>query len=120
MSKKVIMILVAVLFGMQAGLAMAVNPDTGPGCGLGKSPGRLYEPEEHRTASDDGHDQWDWHEYICHQFRDIRLHKRWEVMAEHKVRFRCGQFRQPISGNGAGARRTPVFIGNSHGCACQP
>ena len=36
MAKKVIMILVAVLFGMQAGLAMAVNPDTGPGCGLGK------------------------------------------------------------------------------------
>ena len=36
MSKKVIMLSVAVLFGMQAGLAMATNPDTGPGCGLGK------------------------------------------------------------------------------------
>jgi hypothetical protein len=36
MSKKVIMLSVAALFGMQAGLAMAVNPDTGPGCGLGK------------------------------------------------------------------------------------
>lgn len=36
MSKKVLMLSVAVLFGMQAGLAMAVNPDTGPGCGLGK------------------------------------------------------------------------------------
>ena len=36
MSKKVIMLSVAVLFGMQAGLAMAANPDTGPGCGLGK------------------------------------------------------------------------------------
>jgi len=37
MSKKVIMLSVAVLFGMQAGFAMAAaNPDTGPGCGLGK------------------------------------------------------------------------------------
>ena len=34
MSKKVIMLSVAVLFGMQAGFAMATNPDTGPGCGL--------------------------------------------------------------------------------------
>lgn len=36
MSKKVIMLSIVVLFGMQAGLAMAANPDTGPGCGLGK------------------------------------------------------------------------------------
>ncbi len=36
MSKKVIMLSVAALFCMQAGLAMATNPDTGPGCGLGK------------------------------------------------------------------------------------
>ncbi|MEI8013776.1 MAG: DUF3015 domain-containing protein [Nitrospira sp.] len=36
MPKKVLMLSVAVLFGMQAGLAMATNPDTGPGCGLGK------------------------------------------------------------------------------------
>src|SRR5262247_4801930 len=36
MSKKVIILSVAVLFGMQAGLALAANPDTGPGCGLGK------------------------------------------------------------------------------------
>jgi Protein of unknown function (DUF3015) len=36
MSRKVIMLSVAVLVGMQAGLAMATNPDTGPGCGLGK------------------------------------------------------------------------------------
>jgi hypothetical protein len=36
MSRRVIMLSVAVLFGMQAGLAMAANPDTGPGCGLGK------------------------------------------------------------------------------------
>lgn len=36
MSKKVIMLSVAVLFGIQGGLAMAANPDTGPGCGLGK------------------------------------------------------------------------------------
>ena len=36
MSKKLIMLSIAVLFGMQAGLAMATNPDTGPGCGLGK------------------------------------------------------------------------------------
>jgi Protein of unknown function (DUF3015) len=36
MSKKVLMLSVAVLFGIQAGLAMATNPDTGPGCGLGK------------------------------------------------------------------------------------
>jgi hypothetical protein len=36
MLKKVIVLSVAVLFGMQVGLAMAANPDTGPGCGLGK------------------------------------------------------------------------------------
>lgn len=36
MMKKVLMLSVAVLFGIQAGLAMAANPDTGPGCGLGK------------------------------------------------------------------------------------
>jgi len=36
MSKKVLLLAVAVLFGSQAGLAMASNPDTGPGCGLGK------------------------------------------------------------------------------------
>ena len=36
MLKKVLLLSVAVMFGMQAGLAMAANPDTGPGCGLGK------------------------------------------------------------------------------------
>src|SRR3989441_4062471 len=36
MLKKVLLLSVAVLFGMQAGLALAANPDTGPGCGLGK------------------------------------------------------------------------------------
>ncbi|MDH4078199.1 MAG: DUF3015 domain-containing protein [Nitrospira sp.] len=36
MSKKVLVFSIAVLFGAQAGLAMAANPDTGPGCGLGK------------------------------------------------------------------------------------
>lgn len=36
MSKKVLLLAVAILFGSQAGLAMAANPDTGPGCGLGK------------------------------------------------------------------------------------
>ena len=36
MSKKLIILSVAGLFGMQVGLAMAANPDTGPGCGLGK------------------------------------------------------------------------------------
>ena len=36
MSKKVLIMSVAVLISMQAGLAMATNPDTGPGCGLGK------------------------------------------------------------------------------------
>lgn len=34
--KKVLLLSIAVLFGGQAGLAMAINPDTGPGCGLGK------------------------------------------------------------------------------------
>ena len=33
MSKKILMLSVAVFFGMQAGFAMATNPDTGPGCG---------------------------------------------------------------------------------------
>jgi hypothetical protein len=36
MLKKVLLLSVAGLLGMQAGLAMAANPDTGPGCGLGK------------------------------------------------------------------------------------
>ena len=36
MLKKVLLLSVAVLFGLQAGLTMAANPDTGPGCGLGK------------------------------------------------------------------------------------
>ncbi len=36
MVKKVLLCSVAVLFGLQAGLALAANPDTGPGCGLGK------------------------------------------------------------------------------------
>ena len=37
MMKRVLMAALAVAFvGVQAGLAMAANPDTGPGCGLGK------------------------------------------------------------------------------------
>ncbi len=36
MTKRVLIVSAAVLFGIQAGLAMAANPDTGPGCGLGK------------------------------------------------------------------------------------
>ncbi|MDF0677059.1 MAG: DUF3015 family protein [Nitrospira sp.] len=36
MPKKMLLLAIAVLFGAQAGLAMAANPDTGPGCGLGK------------------------------------------------------------------------------------
>lgn len=39
MIKRVLVISLAVLFGLQAGFAMAAatgNPDTGPGCGLGK------------------------------------------------------------------------------------
>jgi DUF3015 family protein len=36
MVKKVLLLSVSVFFGLQAGLALAGNPDTGPGCGLGK------------------------------------------------------------------------------------
>jgi hypothetical protein len=36
MVKKVVLFSISVFFGLQAGLAMAGNPDTGPGCGLGK------------------------------------------------------------------------------------
>ena len=37
MLKRVLLVSMAVIFvGMQVGLAMAANPDTGPGCGLGK------------------------------------------------------------------------------------
>ena len=36
MMKRVLIVSAAMLFGIQAGLAMAANPDTGPGCGLGK------------------------------------------------------------------------------------
>lgn len=34
--KKIFVLSTAVLCGLQAGLAIAANPDTGPGCGLGK------------------------------------------------------------------------------------
>jgi hypothetical protein len=39
MMKRVLVLSVAVLFGLQVGIALAAptgNPDTGPGCGLGK------------------------------------------------------------------------------------
>jgi len=36
MLKKVLVLSIAVIFGTHAGLVMAANPDTGPGCGLGK------------------------------------------------------------------------------------
>jgi hypothetical protein len=36
MSKHGIMLSVALLLGVQGGVALAANPDTGPGCGLGK------------------------------------------------------------------------------------
>lgn len=37
MVKKLVMVSLAVMFvGVQAGLALAAHPDTGPGCGLGK------------------------------------------------------------------------------------
>ena len=57
MMKRVLVISVAVLFGMQAGFALAAatgNPDTGPGCGLGKLA---------------------WQNYP-HQQRNLRLHQR--------------------------------------------
>jgi hypothetical protein len=47
MVKKVLMLSVAVLFGVQAGLAMAGgNPDTGPGCGLGKLAWQDYKGQK--------------------------------------------------------------------------
>ena len=39
MMKRVLVLSVAVVFGLQVGIALAAptgNPDTGPGCGLGK------------------------------------------------------------------------------------
>lgn len=45
--KKVLLLSVAVFFGMQAGLAMAAgNPDTGPGCGLGKLAWQDYKGQK--------------------------------------------------------------------------
>lgn len=47
MLKKVLLLSVAVLFGMQTGLAMAGgNPDTGPGCGLGKLAWQDYKGQK--------------------------------------------------------------------------
>ena len=46
MSKKVLLLSIAVLFGAQAGLAMAANPDTGPGCGLGKMAWAEYKGQK--------------------------------------------------------------------------
>lgn len=46
MSKKVLVFSIAVLFGAQAGLAMAANPDTGPGCGLGKLAWEEYKGQK--------------------------------------------------------------------------
>jgi hypothetical protein len=36
MKKAVMLAIVGIFMAMQGGLAMAANPDTGPGCGLGK------------------------------------------------------------------------------------
>lgn len=36
MNKGLLIALTGVLMGVQAGVAHAVNPDNGPGCGLGK------------------------------------------------------------------------------------
>lgn len=36
MKKLMVLAVVGAVVGLQAGLAMAANPDTGPGCGLGK------------------------------------------------------------------------------------
>lgn len=36
MKRLILLSMVALVFGAQAGLALAANPDTGPGCGLGK------------------------------------------------------------------------------------
>ena len=76
MSKKVLMLSVAVLFGMQAGLAMAANPDTGPGCGLGKLAWGDYKGQKEiapqvMMATTNGTGSG----YIRHQLGDIRLHK---------------------------------------------
>lgn len=46
MSKKVLLFSIAVLFGAQTGLAMAANPDTGPGCGLGKMAWADYQNQK--------------------------------------------------------------------------
>ncbi|TKB69277.1 MAG: DUF3015 domain-containing protein [Nitrospira sp.] len=46
MSKKGLLVAVAILFGSQAGLAMAANPDTGPGCGLGKLAWENYKGQK--------------------------------------------------------------------------
>jgi hypothetical protein len=46
MLKKALVFSIAVLFGTQAGLAMAANPDTGPGCGLGKMAWAEYKGQK--------------------------------------------------------------------------
>ena len=80
MSKKVLMLSVAVLFGMQAGLAMAANPDTGPGCGLGKLAWSDYAHQKNigpqvLMATTNG-------TFGSRTFgistRDLRLYERWE------------------------------------------
>lgn len=51
MLKKLILASLAVAFvGMQAGLAMAANPDTGPGCGLGKLAWQNYPNQKTKGA----------------------------------------------------------------------
>jgi len=51
MLKKLILGSLAVAFvGMQAGLAMAANPDTGPGCGLGKLAWQNYPNQKTKGA----------------------------------------------------------------------
>jgi hypothetical protein len=46
MSKKVLVLSIAMLFSAQAGLTMAANPDTGPGCGLGKLAWENYKGQK--------------------------------------------------------------------------
>jgi hypothetical protein len=56
MMKRVLAMSVAVLFGLQAGFALAAatgNPDTGPGCGLGKLAWQNY-PHQKTSSGTSG------------------------------------------------------------------
>ena len=70
--------LAALLISLQGSGALAVNPDNGPGCGLGKLPWTEYKhPKNIAPPSHDGHHQRHLRQpNIWNQLWNLRLYQR--------------------------------------------